>query len=499
MRRRPVALIATLALVLAACSPSDRGARGVPASTAASAAAQPRARRRRALRRPASPIYGAASLKAALAKVKTAYEAANAGTTLTISTDSSSALETKIEQGAPADVFLSADTTNPQKLIDKGLAGGALDEVRRQPADRHRPDGQPGRDHVARPTSPSPGSRSSRPATRVPITKYATQLVANLAKEAGYPGRLRGRVHAPTSCPGRTTSRRVVSKVELGEGDAGDRLRDRRQDLDQGHDRRRAADRRTCRRRTAASTVKASPNAAAAAAFLAWLAGPDGQAILRLLRVPAAVLIGATATAIAPRARRPCPSRLGRALARRPRRPGRGCSSPCPWRCSSSGRSLDGSLARALTAKVVLDALVLSLATTAVSLVITVAFGLPLAVVLARRRFRGSGWVEAIIDLPIVLPPSVAGLALLLVLGRRGFLGGPLDALGLEIPFTTLAVILAQTFVSAPFFVRSARTGHRRPSTATSRTRRGSTAPRSSRSSAGSPSRWPARRWRPAS
>src|SRR6185295_6219570 len=120
---------------------------------------------------------------------------------------------------------------------------------------------------------------------------------------------------------------------------------------------------------------------------------------------------------------------------------------------------LDGSLGRALGAKVVLDALVLSLATTAVSLVITVAFGLPLAIVLARRRFRGSGWVEAIIDLPIVLPPSVAGLALLLVLGRRGFLGGPLDALGLEIPFTTLAVILAQTFVSAPFFVRSARTG----------------------------------------
>lgn len=120
---------------------------------------------------------------------------------------------------------------------------------------------------------------------------------------------------------------------------------------------------------------------------------------------------------------------------------------------------LDGSLARALTAKVVLDALVLSLATTAVSLVITVAFGLPLAIVLARRQFRGSGWVEAIIDLPIVLPPSVAGLALLLVLGRRGFLGGPLEAIGLEIPFTTLAVILAQTFVSAPFFVRSARTG----------------------------------------
>ena len=119
----------------------------------------------------------------------------------------------------------------------------------------------------------------------------------------------------------------------------------------------------------------------------------------------------------------------------------------------------DGSLARARTAQVVLSALALSLATTAISLVITVAFGLPLAYVLARRRFRGSGLVEAIVDLPLVLPPAVAGLALLLLLGRRGFLGGPLDAIGIEIPFTTLAVILAQTFVSAPFFIRSARTG----------------------------------------
>ena len=118
-----------------------------------------------------------------------------------------------------------------------------------------------------------------------------------------------------------------------------------------------------------------------------------------------------------------------------------------------------GRSSRALGAQVVLSALALSLATTAISLVLTVAFGLPLALVLARRRFRGSGWVEAVVDLPIILPPAVAGLALLLLLGRRGLLGGPLDALGIEIPFTTLAVILAQTFVSAPFFVRSARAG----------------------------------------
>ena len=121
--------------------------------------------------------------------------------------------------------------------------------------------------------------------------------------------------------------------------------------------------------------------------------------------------------------------------------------------------SLGGALGAGLSAAVVLDALQLSLATTAASLLLTVAIGLPIAVVLARARFRGSLLLETIVDLPIVLPPSVAGLALLLVFGRRGLLGPPLDALGLEIPFTTAAVVLAQTFVSAPLFIRSARTG----------------------------------------
>ena len=118
-----------------------------------------------------------------------------------------------------------------------------------------------------------------------------------------------------------------------------------------------------------------------------------------------------------------------------------------------------GALANALTTQVVLDALSLSLITTSVSLVITICLGLPLAVVLARRSFRGSGLLEAVVDLPIVLPPAVAGLGLLLVFGRRGILGEPLAAFGISIPFTTFAVVLAQVFVSAPFFIRSARTG----------------------------------------
>ena len=120
---------------------------------------------------------------------------------------------------------------------------------------------------------------------------------------------------------------------------------------------------------------------------------------------------------------------------------------------------VDGSLAVALTTPAVLDALWLSLVTTAVCLVVTVVLGLPLAFVLARRRFRFKGLIEAVVDLPIVLPPAVAGLALLLVFGRRGLLSAPFEVLGVSVPFTTVAVVLAQLFVSAPFFIRSARTG----------------------------------------
>ncbi len=124
------------------------------------------------------------------------------------------------------------------------------------------------------------------------------------------------------------------------------------------------------------------------------------------------------------------------------------------------GRSLlAGGLWDALTSPVVLVALRLSLATTAVSLVLTIVLGTPLAYLLARHTFRGSSLMETAVDLPIVLPPSVAGLALLFVFGRQGLLGGALEVAGISIPFTTVAVVLAQLFVAAPFYVRSARTG----------------------------------------
>ena len=91
---------------------------------------------------------------------------------------------------------------------------------------------------------------------------------------------------------------------------------------------------------------------------------------------------------------------------------------------------LSGALAAVAGSSAIIAALALSLATTSVSLALAIAFGLPLAFVLARRSFRGKWLVEAIVDLPIVLPPAVAGLALLLVFGRRGVLAGPMQAAG---------------------------------------------------------------------
>jgi molybdate transport system permease protein len=104
-------------------------------------------------------------------------------------------------------------------------------------------------------------------------------------------------------------------------------------------------------------------------------------------------------------------------------------------------------------------ALRLSLLTSTITTACAVVFGTPLAYMLARWKFRFKSWIELLVDLPIVLPPSVAGLALLIAFGRRGLFGPALGILGLSLPFTTLAVVLAQTFVAAPLYVRSARIG----------------------------------------
>jgi molybdate transport system permease protein len=100
-------------------------------------------------------------------------------------------------------------------------------------------------------------------------------------------------------------------------------------------------------------------------------------------------------------------------------------------------------------------ALALSLRTSLASTLACIVLGVPMAMVLARSDFRLLGVLRSLVLLPLVLPPVVGGLALLYTFGRRGLLGESLDALGIQIAFSTIAVVMAQTFVALPFLVVS--------------------------------------------
>jgi molybdate transport system substrate-binding protein len=266
-----------VALLVAACSSSGAGAApsaAAPSQAGPSATTSPDGG---AAAGGELTVFGAASLKGVLEQAKTAYESANPGTTLTISTDSSSALETQIEQGAPADVFLSADTTNPQKLVDRGFAGGDAVVFAGNELTVIVPADNPG--GVSTPFDlAKPGLKVIAAGDEVPITTYATQVVDNLAKEPGAPAHFAA-AYAANVASKEDNVKAVVTKVELGEGDAGivyvtdAAASDKIKTVD-------VPDSANVQATYAGVVVKASPNADAASKFLDWFAGPDGQAIL---------------------------------------------------------------------------------------------------------------------------------------------------------------------------------------------------------------------------
>jgi molybdate transport system permease protein len=120
---------------------------------------------------------------------------------------------------------------------------------------------------------------------------------------------------------------------------------------------------------------------------------------------------------------------------------------------------IDPTLWSSLTKRIVLDALWVTGLTTSATLLIALMAGTPLAYLLARRHFPGKWLVETATDLPLVLPPVTAGVALLMAFGRRGVLGPSLAVLGIELPFTMTAVVLAQLFVAGSFYIRGAKLG----------------------------------------
>jgi molybdate transport system permease protein len=115
-----------------------------------------------------------------------------------------------------------------------------------------------------------------------------------------------------------------------------------------------------------------------------------------------------------------------------------------------------GDLFSALGNQVTRDALVVSLKTSAIAHALVLLVGTPVAYVLGRRRFPGRGAVLTLVELPLVLPPAVAGIGLIAAFGRFGLLGDQLNALGIRVGFTQAAVVLAVAFVESPFYVRGA-------------------------------------------
>lgn len=234
---------------------------------------------------PASPgtapvelvVLGAASLKAVLEEAAAAYEDANPGVTITLSTDSSATLATQVEQGAPADVFLSADTANPQRLVDGGFASGRPVPFARNelavivPADN--PAGLVSAMDLAR-----PGVKIVAAGEAAPITRYATQLVSNLARRTLAP-QLWSPAYEANVVSREDNVSAVLAKVELGEGDAAivyatDAL------ASSGVTTLPIPDGANVAATYAGVVMGSAAHPAEAAAFLDWLAGPPGEGIL---------------------------------------------------------------------------------------------------------------------------------------------------------------------------------------------------------------------------
>ena len=222
-------------------------------------------------------VFAAASLLGAMGEVASSYGAAHPRAELTLSTDSSAALATQIEQGAPADVFLSADTTNADRLAAAGLAAGDVVVFATNELAIIVPDGNP-----AGITSPADlaraGIRIVAAADAVPITRYAAALLANLANEPGYPPGFPD-AYAANVVSREDNVRAVVAKIALGEGDAG---------IVYATDAASSSaievvgvpESANVSAPYAGVAVAGSEEPAAARAFLGWVVGPGGQGVL---------------------------------------------------------------------------------------------------------------------------------------------------------------------------------------------------------------------------
>ncbi len=262
--RAPRALVASLlAVLVAGCAVNGAAGPGSPTPGSGE--------------RVTLTVFAAASLKDAFEDVRTAYAGVAPATTLELSFGASSALRAQIEQGAPADVFASADTTQPAALVASGLTDGPVRPFAANTLVIVVPSDDPAGIHGAADLA-RPGVRVVAAGPGVPISAYADRAIAALAAEPGYPSDFATRV-AANVVSREEDVRAVLAKVELGEADAA---------LVYATDA--AASPRVrsialptearVRATYGAVVVKGSRQPAAARAFLDWLTGAEGRSVL---------------------------------------------------------------------------------------------------------------------------------------------------------------------------------------------------------------------------
>jgi molybdate transport system substrate-binding protein len=222
-------------------------------------------------------VFVAASLGDALEAAADAYETAVPGTTLTLSKGSSAALATQVMEGAPADVFLAADTANPQRVVDAGLADGAAVAFAANELAIIVPADDPA--GIATPFDLGrPGVRVIAAADEVPLTRYAARLIERLAADPAAPSGFAA-AYAANIVSKEDDAGAVRTRIALGEGDAA---------IVYATDAARSEDVATIAVPDAANVpvtyagvvVSTSRDLEASRAFLSWLAGPDGAALL---------------------------------------------------------------------------------------------------------------------------------------------------------------------------------------------------------------------------
>ena len=382
-------------------------------------------------------VFAAASLTESFTEVGDAFTAANPDATATFSFDASSALVQQITEGAPADVFASADTANMTKLTDAGLNGSEPEIFATNLLTIIVAPGNPlGITGVA--DLANPAIKTVICAPEVPCGNYANQIFTAA-----------GVTVTPVSLE--QNVRGVVTKVTAGEADAGIVYVTDVIAAGDAADMVEIPDDINVVAEYPIATVAASQNQEVGEAFIDFLTGAGRPGHPRRVRLRSAMSVAAPDPPVAVRHRRvgqerlPVPALILAVVAIAFfALPFLGLLWKAPW----------GDVWSILTSDSALTALRLSLWCSLWATFAALLFGVPLAWLLARVSFPGRGLVRALCTLSMVLPPVVAGVALFYSLGRRGLLGQYLDRwFGFTLPFTTAGVVVAQTFVAMPFLV----------------------------------------------